>query len=60
MLKRGVMECNLVYADGKSLTEPYLSPLFADYAPPFPPVFIQSGHARSVSFQLRAACTARC
>jgi monoterpene epsilon-lactone hydrolase len=31
------------YAGGADLTHPYLSPLFADYAPGFPPTFLQSG-----------------
>lgn len=43
VLKGGVMDCNLVYANGRDLREPYLSPLFADYTADFPPVFVQTG-----------------
>jgi acetyl esterase/lipase len=43
VLQKGVMDCNLVYAGGRDLKEPYLSPLFADYTRHFPRVFIQSG-----------------
>ena len=32
-----------LYAAGHDLTDPYLSPLFGDYAQPFPPVLLQSG-----------------
>jgi epsilon-lactone hydrolase len=42
-LKRGLPECNALYAAGRDLTEPYLSPLFADFTRGFPPTFIQSG-----------------
>ncbi len=42
-LKTGMPECNALYADGRSLTDPYLSPLFADFTPGFPPTLIQSG-----------------
>ena len=42
-LKAGVPECNAVYAAGRELTEPLLSPLFADFTRGFPPTLIQSG-----------------
>ncbi len=42
-LKRGLPECNALYAAGQDLKNPYLSPLFADFTPGFPPTFIQSG-----------------
>ncbi len=42
-LKAGVPECNALYAAGHDLTNPYLSPLFADFAAGFPPTLIQSG-----------------
>lgn len=42
-LKAGLPECNALYAGGQALTDPYVSPLFADFAPGFPPTFIQSG-----------------
>ncbi len=42
-LKRGLPECNALYAAGRDLADPYLSPLFADYGRGFPPTFIQSG-----------------
>ncbi|MBV8974830.1 MAG: alpha/beta hydrolase [Sinobacteraceae bacterium] len=42
-LKRGVPECNALYAAGHDLTDPYLSPLYGDFTRGFPPTFIQSG-----------------
>lgn len=42
-LKRGLPECNALYAAGRDLADPYLSPLFADFAPGFPPTLIQAG-----------------
>ncbi len=42
-LKRGLPECNALYAAGHELTDPYLSPLFADFGRGFPPTLIQSG-----------------
>jgi epsilon-lactone hydrolase len=42
-LKRGLPECNALYAAGRDLRDPYLSPLFADFGRGFPPTFIQSG-----------------
>ncbi|MGE5723422.1 MAG: alpha/beta hydrolase [Sphingomonadales bacterium] len=42
MLKRGLPECNAVYAGGRDLRDPYLSPLFADVSG-FPPAFVQTG-----------------
>jgi len=42
-LKRGLPECNALYAAGRDLRDPYLSPLFADFARGFAPTFIQSG-----------------
>jgi monoterpene epsilon-lactone hydrolase len=42
-LKRGLQDCNALYAGGQDLRNPYLSPLFADFAPGFPPTLIQSG-----------------
>lgn len=42
-LKRGLPECNALYAAGRDLTDPYLSPLFADFGRGFPPTLIQSG-----------------
>jgi epsilon-lactone hydrolase len=42
-LKVGVPECNTLYAAGHALTDPYLSPLFADFTRGFPPTLIQSG-----------------
>lgn len=32
-----------LYADGHDLRDPYLSPVFADFSPGFPPTYIQSG-----------------
>jgi acetyl esterase/lipase len=42
-LKTGLPECNALYAGGHALTDPYVSPLFADFALGFPPTLIQSG-----------------
>jgi epsilon-lactone hydrolase len=42
-LKAGMPECNALYAAGHPLTDPYVSPLFADFTRGFPPTFIQSG-----------------
>lgn len=43
VLKGPLPECNAVYAAGHDLTDPYLSPLFADFATGFPPTLIQTG-----------------
>lgn len=43
VLKRGLPECNALYAGGHPLTDPYLSPLFADFAKGFPPTLVQAG-----------------
>lgn len=43
VLKRGLPECNGLYAAGRDLADPYLSPLFADFSKGFPPAFIQAG-----------------
>jgi epsilon-lactone hydrolase len=37
-----LMQVNLLYADGHDLTDPYVSPLFADVSG-FPPTFLQTG-----------------
>jgi acetyl esterase/lipase len=42
-LKRGLPECNALYAGRHALTDPYVSPLFADFTLGFPPTLIQSG-----------------
>jgi len=42
-LKGGLPECNALYAAGRDLTDPYLSPLYADFTRGFPPTLIQSG-----------------
>jgi acetyl esterase/lipase len=42
-LKTGLPECNALYAGRHALTDPYVSPLFADFALGFPPTLIQSG-----------------
>lgn len=38
-----VMPVNLLYARGRDLMDPYLSPLFGDFAQGFPPTLITSG-----------------
>jgi acetyl esterase/lipase len=43
ILKRGLPEANRLYAAGRDLADPYLSPLFGDFSKGFPPTFIQAG-----------------
>lgn len=43
VLPERIMAINLLYADGHDLADPYLSPLFGDFAKGFPPTFLQSG-----------------
>jgi epsilon-lactone hydrolase len=43
VLPNSLMSTNLLYAAGADLSHPYLSPLFGDFAPGFPPTFVQSG-----------------
>jgi acetyl esterase/lipase len=43
VLKRPMPEVFGLYANGVDLTHPYLSPMFADYRPGFPPTFLQAG-----------------
>ncbi|MEI9852434.1 MAG: alpha/beta hydrolase [Sphingomonas sp.] len=43
ILKHGLPECNALYADGHDLRDPYVSPLFADFARGFPPTLVQTG-----------------
>jgi acetyl esterase/lipase len=43
VLKSGLPALNALYADGRDLTDPYISPLFADFTRGFPPTFIQTG-----------------
>nr|WP_314546467.1 alpha/beta hydrolase [uncultured Massilia sp.] len=43
VLPGSLMANNLLYAGGADLAHPYLSPLFGDFAPGFPPTFLQSG-----------------
>jgi acetyl esterase/lipase len=43
VLKGSLAECNGVYAGGHDLTDPYLSPLFADFSKGFPWTLIQTG-----------------
>ncbi len=38
-----LMQANLLYANGHDLSDPYLSPLFADFSKGFPPTFFQTG-----------------
>jgi monoterpene epsilon-lactone hydrolase len=42
-LPAGLPRANALYADGADLAHPYISPLFGDFAPGFPPCFLQSG-----------------
>jgi acetyl esterase/lipase len=43
VLKAGLPEANAAYANGADLTDPYVSPLFADFTRGFPPTLIQTG-----------------
>jgi acetyl esterase/lipase len=43
VLRGGLPEMNLLYANGADLAHPYLSPIFADFTKGFPPTFIQTG-----------------
>lgn len=43
MLPFPLMATNLVYAAGHDLADPYLSPLFGDFAKGYPPTFLQAG-----------------
>lgn len=40
---RSLMPVNLLYANGHDLRHPYLSPLFGDLAPGFPPTILTTG-----------------
>jgi acetyl esterase/lipase len=42
-LPHGLPRANSLYANGHDLSHPYLSPLFGDFRPGFPPTFLQSG-----------------
>jgi acetyl esterase/lipase len=43
VLPNPLMPINLLYANGADLRHPHLSPLFGEFAPGFPPTFLQSG-----------------
>jgi epsilon-lactone hydrolase len=43
VLTRSLMPANLLYAGGHDLSDPYVSPLFGDFARGFPPALISSG-----------------
>ncbi len=43
VLKRSLMPANLLYAAGHDLADPYLSPLFGNFAAGFPPCFLSAG-----------------
>ena len=43
VLQSSLADSIALYAGDHDLTDPYLSPLFGDYSPPFPPTLIQSG-----------------
>jgi epsilon-lactone hydrolase len=60
---RSLMEANLLYAGDHDLTDPYLSPLFADFTKGFPPTLLTSGtrdfflsNTVRMHRALRAAC----
>jgi epsilon-lactone hydrolase len=42
-LPAGLPRANALYANGADLAHPYISPLFGDFAPGYPPVFLQTG-----------------
>ena len=43
ILTGSLMPANLLYAAGRDLTDPYLSPLFGDFTKGFPPTLVTSG-----------------
>ena len=43
ILQTSLSESIALYAGDHELTHPYLSPLFGDFTPPFPPTFLQAG-----------------
>jgi acetyl esterase/lipase len=43
VLKSSLAPANLLYAGGHDLTDPYVSPLFGEFTPSFPPTFLQAG-----------------
>ncbi len=43
VLQSSLADSIALYAGDHDLTDPYLSPLFGDFSPPFPPTLIQSG-----------------
>jgi acetyl esterase/lipase len=58
-----LMPANLLYAAGRELTEPYISPLFGDFTAGFPPTLLTAGtrdvflsNAVRLHRKLRAAC----
>lgn len=42
-VRKSLLEINRLYANGRSLTDPYLSPLFGDFTKGFPRTFLQAG-----------------
>ena len=43
VLTQSLAGMNALYAGDHDLADPYLSPLFGDYTPPFPPTLVQAG-----------------
>jgi acetyl esterase/lipase len=43
VLQQSLAEMSALYAGDHDLAHPYLSPLFGDYTPPFPPTLLQTG-----------------
>jgi monoterpene epsilon-lactone hydrolase len=43
VLQEPLRECNLLYAGGHDLRDPYLSAVFGDFTPGYPPTLLQSG-----------------
>ena len=43
VLRSSLVEWIALYAGDHDLSDPYLSPLFGDFSPPFPPTFVQAG-----------------
>jgi epsilon-lactone hydrolase len=43
VLTSSLAESITLYAGGHDLADPYLSPLFGDFSPPFPPTLLQAG-----------------
>ena len=56
LLRRDGMPAFLLYAGGRDLTDPYISPVFGDFTKGFPPAILTTGTATCCS-RTRFGCT---